>query len=475
MLDNNIIYIDVFNHEDKGIKRVALEELVKKITETQVDTSFHLEFLKAQAIIARTQVAKLAKLFNGEGCTKHKGCDLCDEGHCIPSFDYKYNKNLWEGECSISKISQAVEETKGLIITIDGKPIDAKYHDTCGGSTENSENVMTNRVIYLRRVLCEYCSKSPNWLGFKQLSIEEIEEKLNVSLPKPNPTLKSEISGYIDEVERDEHGRIMSLRIAGKKFKGIEVMKRLGLDSTRFSFVPNVITFITRGKGEGLGLCQYGGNQMAIEGNSYKDILNYYYTGVEIKKLEKPCIEKPLSGRILMIDPGHGGENSQGIIGKHGVREKDVVLKLGIKLKDSLKKMGADIYLTREKDEYVSLSKRAEYANKIRPEFFISLHLNSFSNPIMNGCEIYHYRCDTESEALATSIMSSLSQNVPVLNRGIKTAEFYLLREVLVSSLQLEIEYITNPEKELLLSDESYIDKIVEAITSGIVEYYGKQ
>lgn len=473
MLDNNLIYIDVFKHIEERVEKVALEEMVKLMVAAQININFHCELIKAQAIIARTQISKLAKVFNGMGCSKYQGCDMCDD-HCTKVFDYDYLRKLWgaQYEKKMKKISKAVEETKGLIITVDNKPIEARYHDTCGGSTENSENVMANRVLYLRKVLCDYCNISPNWEGYKHISIKEIEDKLNISFPKLRPTLKSEICGYIDEVKRDEQGRVISLKIAGKEFKGTEIMELLGLNSTRFSFAPDSIIFVTRGKGDGLGLCQYGGNQMALEGHNFFDILNYYFTGIEIKKLEKPCIERPLNGRIIMIDPGHGGNNSQDVTGKHGIKEKEVVLNIGTKLSESLRKLGATVYLTREKDEYVSLSKRAEYANKMRPDFFISLHLNSFSNSAIHGCEIYHYRSDKDSEALAKFIMSNLVKNTSILDRGIRTADFYLLREVSMSSLQIELEYITNPEQELKLADDHYIDKIVESIASGIVEYY---
>ncbi|WIV12281.1 stage II sporulation protein D [Proteiniborus sp. MB09-C3] len=474
MLSNNIIYINVFIHRENRIVRMPLEEIVAMAVLTQIKQEFHIEMIKVQGIVARTQLVRLMRAYDGAGCSNHYGCDICDEGHCIQLEDNNRLKEIWgdEYENRVKIVEKAVRETEGVIMTFDNKPIDARFHDTCGGSTENSESVMAREIVYLRRVLCDYCTESPNWDDSKSISVKELEEKLNVKFPSLKPTLKTSIESFFDDVKRDEYGRVISIKISGKEFKGTEIIELLGLNSTRFSFSPTIIAFVTRGKGDGLGLCQYGGNQMALEGKNYLEILNYYFTGIEIKKIEAPCIEKPLSGRIIMLDPGHGGENSHDYIGVNGTSEKELVLKISQKLKASLEELGAKVSMTRDKDEYVSLSNRAQMANKLRPDFFLSVHLNGYANPSIHGCEIYYYRSDKESETLAKSIMANLTKDGEILDRGIRVADFYLLREVNVGSLHLELEYITNPNKELKLNDETYIDKVIARITAGFVEYY---
>ncbi|EOD01706.1 stage II sporulation protein D [Caldisalinibacter kiritimatiensis] len=472
--NNSLVNIKVFAHKENKIMTKSIENLLKMIVPAQVPLSFHIELIKVQAIIARTQLVRQCRAFGGPGCSKYKDCDICDEGHCIDIVDDSYLRQTWKDNYNeyMEKLNRAIKETEGLIITINNKPIDPKFHDTCGGSTENSEDVLGNRVVYLRKVLCNYCSNSPNWDGHKDFTLKDIEERLNINFPKLKPSLKTEIKGFVEGIEKDESGRVREIKIGGKKLKGKDVMELLGLDSTKFSVTPATIRFNTRGKGHGLGLCQYGGNQMAIEGYSYDDIINYYYTGVEIKKYEIPCINKPLSGKILMIDPGHGGEKSQDFVGPTGLREKDVVLNVSKKLKNRLEQLGAHVYLTREEDEYMSLSERVKLANKIRPNFFISIHLNSFSNPSIHGCEIYYYRNDKDSEALGKAIMGSLVNNLSIVNRGVKVADFFLLRQIGVSSLRIELDYITNPEIEEKLKDSEYINRVAESISEGIVTYY---
>src|SRR5690606_34074720 len=114
------------------------------------------------------------------------------------------------------------------------------------------------------------------------------------------------------------------------------------------------------GKGDGLGLCQYGANAMAEEGIGAEEILKYYYTGVEIKKIKNPCINKPLKGKLILIDPAHGGEDSDDYIGKQGLREKDVNLSIALYLEKELETLGAKVYLTRREDKIVHLNDRAQ-------------------------------------------------------------------------------------------------------------------
>ncbi len=472
--NNDLIYIKVFRCLDNEIVRMQLEEVVKMVVAAEAYASFELEFLKVQAIIARTQLVKKMKIFGGTGCSKHKGCDICDEGHCIDIFNKEELKDIWKDKYNeyTQKISKAVELTRNLVITINNKLIDAKFHDTCGGATSNSENVIGNKVTYLRKVLCDYCMNSPNWEGYKEFTIKELEEKLDIKFPKVKSIDNGDIKGFIQRIHRDEQGRVISIEIGDKKFKGDDIKKLLKLDSAKFSVSPMTIKFETRGRGHGLGVCQRGGNQMVKDGYSYEDVIKYYYTGVGITEIKKPCIEKPLKGKTIMIDPGHGGELSQDVVGPTGLREKDVVLKIGKKLTDKLKGLGAEVILTRDKDEYISLNRRVKLANKIRPSFFLSIHLNSFSHPSIQGCEIYYYKKDKESKELGNFIIKSINEKVNIVNRGIRTADFFILREIGVNCIVVEVDYITNPEQEEKLKQDYYIDNIAEAITEGIIDYY---
>lgn len=436
--------------KEKGIELVMpLEEMVYLLLKTEIDLSFHIEALKAQAIAIRTNLVRASYQ------VEISGLDI------DPSAKDEYDK----------KAKKAVEETEGIIITFSGKPIDAKYHVACGGSTENAENVLKNSVTYLRRVLCDYCKNSPYWWREKSFSIEEIERLLKIKFPHMDLERSFEIEGFIDNIEKDEYGRIKSIKIGNNKFTGIELMELLSLDSTRFSIYPSDIKFISRGKGHGLGLCQYGANKMAEEGHSYRDILTYYYTGVEIESLIAASKDKPLCGRRIMLDPGHGGEDT-GFKGDYlGLLEKDVALRLSLTLKNKLESLGATVYMTRDEDIDVYTTKRLERANEIKPDFFISIHMDYFPRSSVKGVDMFHFQDDHESKNLGLCILKRLKENdIPA--KGVKEGNFYIFRGVSVSALLIEAGYLSNKEEECKFNEEEYIEKIADAITMGIADYF---
>lgn len=441
-------YIDRERNEEVEI---PLEKMVEILLYMETSPDFHMEALKALAIVIRTKLVRSSKPVEGEGFK-----DILDSN---------YNSKYME------KFKGAVEATKSMVITFNGKLIDAKYHLVCGGSTENAENVINNRVIYLRRVLCNYCENSPYWKNEKSFTIDEIADLLKVKFSAMDLDFSSEISGYMENIERDEHGRVRSIKVGNKYFTGKELMELLDLNSTRFTLFPTEVKFVSRGKGHGLGLCQYGAEKMAQEGYSYEDIIKYYYTGVEIKKYRFPSIKEPLFGKILVIDPGHGGEDEGYKGDKLGLLEKDIVLKISLELKKQLTNLGAEVYMTRERDENILVTERIEVANRIRPDFFVSIHMDYFPSSNMQGCQIYHFRGDFEAQALATSILKELKAQ-GIASRGIKEGNFYLFRGVSVSSLLIEIGFLSNNEEEARFAQENYIIKYSDGITKGILEYF---
>ncbi|HSH34975.1 N-acetylmuramoyl-L-alanine amidase, partial [Schnuerera sp.] len=442
---NTYYKIKYYNKEKNKEMEMPLEKMVGILLNLEMGLNFHIEALKAQAIVLRTNLLRLDKPIEKDGF-----------------------ENIWDNynDENIKKIIKAVDETKGLVILFNDKLIEAKYHLACGGSTENSENVVDNQIIYLRRVLCDYCKDSSYWEEEKTLTIDEIENLLKVNFPKMKIGVESEISGFMECIERDEYGRVLSIKIGNKRFSGQELMKLLDLNSTRFSLFPTGVKFVFRGKGHGLGLCQYGAEKMAQQGYSHIDILKYYYTGIEIKQFQLPCIKKPLYGKRIVIDPGHGGSDEGHKGDSLGLMEKDIVLNLSLKLKSKLEDLGVKVYLTREKDEEVLITKRIEQANQLEADFFISIHMDYFYNSNMKGCEMFHFRKDYNSKKLGTYILESLKDK-KIVTRGIKEGNFYIFRGVSGSSLLIEVGYLSNSEEEIKFLDECYIEDLAEGIVKG--------
>lgn len=476
MQTDHDIQINVYDEKKECLVKMKLDEIVKRVIAFELPEDFEIEAVKALAVAVRTTVAKALRMFDGVGCEKYRGADISTgmKG-CTGITDLNLLKEILNDkfESNYSKASEAVRDTSGLIMTCGGRPILAHYHITCGGGTENSEDVLGNRVMYFRKVLCSYCSDSPYWENTVDFSIEELEKRLNVKVGRGNSISGPEIEGAIDNIERDETGRVRKIRIGGKQFTGIEIKNLLGLSSSRFGWDPTVIRFKVRGTGDGLGMCLYGANSMAREGRNYADILNYYFTSINIENIDGAGEGVPLKGKVFVLDPGHGGQNGDDEKGPTGLREKDVNLSIAKRLAEFLEKNGAKAILTRLCDEQISLQNRIEMVNNIRPNFLISIHQNAFFSPGVSGTEINCFRGDYEGERMSKFILENIVKAMGTVNRGCKYADLYILRESKVSAVMVECMYITNPYEEKRLKDSFTIDELAKSIYRGIMDYYG--
>lgn len=470
------IWISIYDEGSSSIVKMRLDDAVKRVTARELPDLFDMEAVKALATAVRTSIVKKLKMFDGTGCYRHNGADICTEmkGFSdITDMDL-LKKAIGDNFENIYELaSMAAKSTSGLIITCGGRPIAADYHLTCGGGTENSEDVLGNRVMYFRKVLCKYCSNSKHWENTVDISIEELENKLKVRASKGSSLWGPELQGVIEEIERDETGRVRRIKIGGKYFTGIEVKELLGLSSSRFGWDPLVLRFKVRGSGSGIGMCLYGADAMAQKGYTFMDILKYYYTGINIENIDIAGGESPLRGKVFVIDPGHGGESGDDEKGPTGLREKAVNLYIAKKLAEYLENSGADVKLTRYKDEDVSLVRRVEFINSIRPNFVIIIHQNSFFALGVSGTEVYYYRGDSEGEKLSRTVLENIVKALGTTNRGSRNADFYMLRESKVSAIVVESMYISNSEEERRLKEDPVKDEIARSIYRGIMDYYG--
>jgi SpoIID/LytB domain protein len=460
------MYLKIFDQNKNSGIQLELNELIARITAYNTEGAYNYELLKAFTVMARTELARRTFIYGGRGCEKNKGWDLCTEpGHCL---EYGLSEVVVP-----QRIYDAVNETANKIMLYEGKAIKSYFHYRCGGATENSESVLGNRITYLRRVLCSFCREIEDKGSDQYFTVYELEELLNTKLTKPEGIYYN-IPGMFEDIEVDEQGRIGKIKIGTKSYKGTELMKVLRLNSTRFDYIP--VKFLVKciGKGHGLGLCICGANEMAKSGKSYEEILEYYYTGITLSEMEMPETGKPLKGVKLVLDAAQGGEDCDDNVGSLGSREKEINLDIVLKLRDLLSDDGAEVYTTRDRDIGMVLSDRAAISNEKRPDFFLSIGQNSFPNPSASGTELYYFRGDVQGEKLAVLIMDELSSSLRLKNRGVRTADFFLLREVKASSIIIQLLYISCPKDEELLMDEGFRQKAAEAIHRAISKYYEK-
>lgn len=355
----------------------------------------------------------------------------------------------------------AYDETDGIIVLNSGEPVELYFTKCCGGGTSNSENILGYKVNYLRKVLCKKCSER-----FEEIKVNcnTLAELLNCRIK-----YKEQIREIIKDVSRDDTGRIRKVNILGKEMTGEKIMELLNLPSNRIYFKEDSIVLKVIGEGLGLGICVEGATNLAKENKDFKDIIEYYYTGVEFIKIDEQKIVNSLEGRKIVIDAGHGGRDFGNT--NEDIKEKDINLFIALKLNELLSNKGADCTLTRYKDEDVALSDRVKIINKKRPDIFISIHQNSFPQESVNGIEVYCFKDDMDATELSSLILDNVSKKVEFKNRGVRNGEYYLLRESKSTGVIVECMYITGSYDSQKLDEES-LNKISEAIYDAVCEYF---
>ncbi|MGB9825558.1 MAG: N-acetylmuramoyl-L-alanine amidase [Desulfofundulus sp.] len=183
----------------------------------------------------------------------------------------------------------------------------------------------------------------------------------------------------------------------------------------------------------------------------------------------------------VVLDPGHGGYDP-GAIGPVGLKEKDVTLAVALKVARELRRAGVEVILTRESDSVPwpanvtqDLAARCEIANNAGAAPFVSIHCNSASDPSACGTETYCYKPSGESEALARAVQEELVAAVGRPNRGIKTANYYVLRRTNMPAVLTELAFISNPQEEQLLASDAIRETCAVAIARGIGKIIGVQ
>lgn len=190
-----------------------------------------------------------------------------------------------------------------------------------------------------------------------------------------------------------------------------------------------------------------------------------------------------VKGRTIVLDPGHGGSDS-GAVGPTGLAEKTATLAVSKKVKTLLEASGARVVMTRDSDVDVygrNATDRQELQARVNvgeytpgANIFVSIHCNAFSNPAAKGMETYYFPGSVRGEQLATSIYNELLKDGGLAGRGVRTANFYVIKHSSMPATLLELAFITNPREEALLGDDNYQTTLAKAIVRGISRYFGQ-
>lgn len=183
---------------------------------------------------------------------------------------------------------------------------------------------------------------------------------------------------------------------------------------------------------------------------------------------------------VVCIDPGHGGYDS-GAVGPTKLKEKDVTLPVGLKVGNILQSKGVKVVYTRTSDsvswpsvEIKDLQKRCDISDSVKANYFVAIHCNSNDAAAANGTETFYDSGSPAGQKLASYVQDELIKNLGTVNRGTKTAGFYVLKNTDCPAILAELEFISNPTGEKNLSNDAFQNKCAEAIANGILKALGK-
>jgi N-acetylmuramoyl-L-alanine amidase len=224
---------------------------------------------------------------------------------------------------------------------------------------------------------------------------------------------------------------------------------------------------------------------------------------------QQPIPPRSKAVMTIVIDPGHGGRDP-GAHGQRGTEEKDITLKVALKLRDLLRKdPGVRVLMTRDRDVFVELEDRAKFANSNEADLFLSIHVNSHPQRTVRGIEIYHFGEAKDQRALEVAarengtplsstaigweylvadllttkkieaslelawntkeaMIAHLNGHYALVDHGVKTAPFYVLRFTSMPSILAEIAYISNSTEEELLRTGAFTARVAESLHEGV-------
>ncbi|WP_083688319.1 MULTISPECIES: stage II sporulation protein D [unclassified Paenibacillus] len=275
----DLTQVRVYVTKEKRIEKVPMETYIRGVIAGEMPISFEPEALKAQAIAARTYIVR--RLASGDvSGMPVKGADVTDTTAHQVYIPMKQLLARWSGkerEANLTKLNEAVQGTRGEIVTYQGSPIQALFFSTSNGYTENSEDYWDASLPYLRSVASPWDkSLSPEYKETTTMPLASFYQKLGLSGSTPARSLRV--------LDTTDGRRIRELAAGDATFTGREAREKLGLASSQFTWKISGknIEITTYGYGHGVGMSQWGADGMAKKGSTAYQILSHYYTGTAV-------------------------------------------------------------------------------------------------------------------------------------------------------------------------------------------------
>lgn len=280
--------ISVYRTESGKVETINCYDYMCGVVAGEMPASYEAEALKAQTVAAFTYTVNKMEYVkeNPDSDIGHNGAYVCDDyTHCKAYLSKDDALSKWGDEWFdkyYTSIEDSVSAVLGKIITFDGKPVNAVFHAISNGTTCSAKEVWDTEVNYLQSVdsvddklARDYESKVT--LTHKDFA-DVFYEELGVTLP-------DEYNNWIGDITYADSGMVEEIVVSDTAYSGTHIRKLFSLRSATFDIdiTKNDVIFTVYGYGHGVGMSQYGANEMAKKGSTYADILKHYYSGVEIE------------------------------------------------------------------------------------------------------------------------------------------------------------------------------------------------
>ena len=280
-------------HHDRDVTRtiqdgdtteqMTLERYLTGVVRGEMPASFEMEALRAQAAAERSYV--YYQLAAGRK-DAHPDADFCTDHTCCSAYlSETAAREKWGSDFAPwnTRVEQAVSDTDGQVVLYNGRPILAVFHSSSAGRTAAAGDVWSGDLPYLVSVDSPEGEETvPNYYSTVTCPAAEAKEKLLAA----HPELK--LSGTPDRwfgaAAENGSGRVETVSVGGTDIEGTELRRIFGLRSACFTVAADSesVTFRVTGYGHGVGMSQYGANQLAREGKTWQEILEWYYTGATV-------------------------------------------------------------------------------------------------------------------------------------------------------------------------------------------------
>ena len=266
-----------------AVETMTAAEYLRSVVRGEMPATFEEEALKAQAAAERTYL--YYRMAAGPKAT-HPDADVCTDSACCTAWLSEEDARAKWGDKFDqyeTKIDQAVADTDGQVVLYDGVPIMAVFHSSSAGSTAASGDVWAAELPYLVSVKSpEEADSVPNYYSVNTFTAQEF--RAIFCKAHADAQLTGDCGGWVKDILLTDAGRVASATVGGVFVTGKELRTLFGLRSTAFTVeaAGDAVTFRVTGYGHGVGMSQYGANELAKEGKTWQEILQWYYTGVTI-------------------------------------------------------------------------------------------------------------------------------------------------------------------------------------------------